>query len=266
MVVQKPGAASNAAKANRKQQQQFQQKFQSVSSPPFSLGGGGGGSRKTPKVPKNTTAGGKMGKNSRTTTVRPFLLSTLNNAENSRKYDLSGFLESLRRTTVRPTKMMFANNVDTFDKVPANKAPKQVKQEYAPSLASTTSTTTTSTTTTPEPPPEVDWVDPNASNPNIPILFQRYEKVQEVYPEFHPYVGPVRSSTRTPYSSMVGGLYSSGSMVSSHGKPSRENAKSLFFTDNNQRSSKSGTSIVASLTQQMRNSSSRLLAKSNGKG
>lgn len=259
MVIQKPGAAANAAKANRKhQQQQLQQKFQSVSSPPFTLGGGGvngGGARKTPKVGKNSNNSGKtnLGKNSRTTTttVRPFLLSTLYAPEKSRNYDLSSYLASLRQTTARPTKMMYVNNVDTFDKVPANKAPKQVKQEYAtpthPSIAL--------------PPPDAMWVDPNASNPNIPILFQRYEKVQEVYPEFHPYVGPVRSSTRTPYYAPAGS-YSSGS----HGKPSRE--KSLFFTDNNQRSSKSGASMLSSLAQHSRNNatSARILAKSNGKG
>lgn len=240
IVIQKPGA-----KANRKHQPQ-QPKFQSVSSPPFTLGGGG--ARKTPKPGKNST--GKSGKNSRTTTARPFLLSTLNGYEKSRKYDLSGYLESLRMTTPRPTKLVFANNLDTFDKIPANKAPKQVKQEYAP-ISNHPSTLA----------PDALWVDPNASNPNIPKLFQRYEKIQEVYPEFHPYVGPVKSSTRTPYGAAS---YSGSSALStSHGKPSRENSKSLFFTDNNQLA---GTSILASLTQQIRNSSSRILAKSSGKG
>lgn len=246
IVIQKPGA-----KGNRKHQQQqtMQQKFPGVSLPPFTLGGSGS-VRKQPKPAKNAT--GKAGKNSRTTTSRPFLLSTLNGRENHRKYDLSGYLESLRQTTARPTKLVFVNNVDTFDKVPANKAPKQVKQEYAPISISNPST----------PVPDAHWVDPNASNPNIPKLFQLYEKIQEVYPEFHPYVGPVRSSTRPPYSAAS---YSGSSALatSSHGKPSRENSKSLFFTDNNQLA---GTSILASLTQQIRNSSSRILAKSSGKG
>lgn len=40
------------------------------------------------------------------------------------------------------------------------------------------------------------------SNPNIPKLFQQYEKIQEFYPEFHPYVGSAaKSPTRLPSSS-----------------------------------------------------------------
>lgn len=89
-----------------------------------------------------------------------------------------------------------------------------------------------------------------------------------MYPEFHPYVGPLKSGTRAPYTAVSGGsLYSSGSIGSSHGKPSRENSKSSFFTDNNQLSSKAGTSLMmAAAAHQMRNSSSRIVAKSNGKG
>lgn len=259
IMISKPSNNNaNGGKNNRKQQQQ--QKLQSL--PPFVLHPPP--RKNSNKTPKNST--GKYPKNQRSTTPRPFSMSTINMfapLDKTQKYGLSALEASLKQNTTRPKLMLGNNNnnnVDTtgdkymYDKLPI-KAPKQVKQENAPDGGYTPSVTTSTTGTVIL---NMDYWTMPTSNPNIPKLFQKYEKIQEVYPEFHPYVGP-KNPTRSPYLASV--------PISSHGKPSRENAKSLSFADLQQYSgAASKKSASLPFSQQMSNPNSRFLtAQSNGK-
>lgn len=202
---------------------------------------------------------GKNMKNQKTTTVRPRTQMTLTTQQQffvnkSRKYDLSGYLAGFK-TTLRPKIGMFevktgsgdinldgiggADNKYHYDKV-AVKAPKQVKNNAFTTVIA-----------------DIELFDRiHTINPNIPKMFQKYDKIQEVYPEFHPYVAPPKSGTIVPTQRP---LYSSV-----NGKPSRENSKSLFFTDSlaqymsssNGMTSKKSSSSLSS--QQMRTPNSRL--------
>lgn len=242
IMLQKP---SNGGKNHRKQQ-----KMQTIA--PFAIVS----PRKNGKNSKNNT--GRFFKNQRTTTIRPsYQMSTslFYIPEKSRKLDLNGYLTSLKQTTVRPKS--HNNNVDTtgdkyiYDKLPI-KAPKQVKQENAPPAQTTMVTNVT--TTTGSPIVDIDqWTIPSA-NSKISKLFQKYEKIQEIYPELYPYVGP-KNPTRTPYLSAAPVSSSIMQSSASNGKPSRVNSKSLSFTSS------------LTLSQQMRNPNYRqLTAQSNGKG
>lgn len=120
--------------------------------------------------------------------------------------------------TPRPNKPA-ANNVDgkTVDRdrglfaheKPGIKAPKQIKEKIAPTVSSK-ATTIGAIAAQIE---MLDSLQQHTSNPNIPKLFQKYEKIQEIYPEFHPYV--VQQPKQPP---------------SNGGKPSRDGSRNLFFT------------------------------------
>lgn len=233
---------SNGKQNNKKQQKQQQQ---GISVSPFVSGN----PRKNPKNQNKNS--NKNNKNSRTTTVRPKLFQTTSFGfqNKSRKYDFNGFIAGLKVTTVRP-KSYINNNVDPkiekyiYEKAPV-KAPKQVKEN-----GYTTQRTTSSDT-------EIfDRI--HTINPNIPKLFQKYDKIQEVYPEFHPYVGP-KNPTRSPFSG------------SNNGKPSRENSKSLFFAESPYAQESALTSLKKSSSglssQQLRTPNSRLQqSQSIGRG
>lgn len=49
---------------------------------------------------------------------------------------------------------------------------------------------------------------------NIPNIFQKYEKIQQIYPEFHPYL-----------------IQQPKSLLFNHGKPSRDGSRNHFFPD-----------------------------------
>lgn len=160
----------------------------------------------------------KNGKNNskkeRLTTPRPNMTTLL-----MRKYDYNAYSVSNsnnRGTTLRPKQTNINLAADRKDKLQpsysvlheklAIKAPKQVKEHPYP-------TTSTAATTRSE-------VYNQSSNSRVmPNLFQKYEKIQHTYPEFHPYTGP-RDSSMT-----VGN-------TNTNGKPSRENSKSIFYADN----------------------------------
>lgn len=226
---------ANGGKGNRKQHQQQK----GVSTAPFVMVS----PRKNQNKSKNNS-GGKNGK--RTTTARPMFAN-----QSSTPYyyiDRSRKMETFWRvpaTTPRPQHQA-NNNVYqkgekfVYDKI-AIKAPKQVKEN-----AFTTADNNLNKSEK-NPPP--------TSNPNIPKLFQKYEKVQEIYPEFHPYDGP-KYATRSPFALSING----------NGKPSRENSKSFFFGDTQQYSASAAQKKSSLTSQQMRTSNSRIPVQSNVKG
>lgn len=230
IVLSKPNG-----KGNRKQHQQ-----KGVSTPPFVLVS----PRKNQKNSKNNS-----GKNwKRTTTVKPMQVNQSTTPyyyiDRSRKYET---FWKVPATTPKPL-LQTNNNVYqkgekfVYDKIPI-KAPKQVKEN-----AFTTSDN------------NFDRNEKNplpTSNPNIPKLFQKYEKVQEIYPEFHPYDGP-KYPTRGPFALSING----------NGKPSRENSKSFFFGDTQQypASTAQKKSSMAMTSQQLRKTDARLPNQSNVRG
>lgn len=283
IVLSKQGTGSNS-KSNRKQQ----------TMPPYVIVP----PTQTTLLPPTQTSrkNGKNKKNQRTTTSIPSVSTlyrvgyvNISPPDQSKKMSLNSYLASLKATTAKA----LLNNVDTtgdkyaYDKLPI-KQPKQVKDYGTPSSSSSstqTATTTKSTTTSAAASASntawlnIDYWTMATSNPNIPELFQRYEKIQEVYPEFHPYIGGKNAPTRSPpfSSSFFSGGGAGGGLIvggggSSNGKPSRENAKSQFFADHQQYVPSSASiaatskkSAAASLSQH--NPNSRILtAQSNGKG
>ncbi len=232
IVLSKP----NGGKANRKQHQQQK----GVSTAPFVLVS----PRKNQKNSKNN--GGKNWK--RTTTVKP----TQTNQSTTPYYyiDRSRKMETFWKVPVTTPKPLQQNNNNVYqkvekfvyDKLPI-KAPKQVKEN----AFTTSDNNFDRNENNPSP----------TSNPNIPKLFQKYEKVQEIYPEFHPYDGP-KYATRGPFALSING----------NGKPSRENSKSFFFGDTQQYSGSTAQkkSSLALTSQQLRTSNSRIPIQSNVKG
>lgn len=231
IVLSKP----NGGKGNRKQHQQ-----KGVSTAPFVLVS----PRKNQKNQKNNS-----GKNwKRTTTVKP--IQTNQSTTPYYYVDRNRKLETFWKVpATTPKPLQIGNNVyqkgDKFvyDKLPI-KAPKQVKEN-----AFTTADFDRNEKIHPPP----------TSNPNIPKLFQKYEKVQEIYPEFHPYDGPkYQSVTRGPFAVSING----------NGKPSRENSKSFFFGDTQQypASTAQKKSSLALTSQQLRTSNARIPNQSNVKG
>lgn len=214
---------SPGGKGNRKQQQQQQQQKVAkfiVFTPP----------RKGGKAnQKNNSGKNAKQKQQPTTTRAPATTLYFNNG---RKYEFINGVMSVNRpnsgdgavagqssTVATQTLKVLNNNVDAgkgeklaYAKVPI-KAPKQVKA--AVKNGETIGDVAVGTTVLPM---DVELVDSFqfTSNPNIPKLFQQYEKIQEFYPEFHPYVGAAaKSPTRAPSSS-------NGS------KPSRDGSKNYM--------------------------------------
>jgi hypothetical protein len=190
-------------KGGRKQQQFGQTPSYSVLPPP----------RKN-----NKNKNGKNNKKDRLTTPRPNMTMYW-----TRKYDYNAYSvggNSNRGTTLRPkqTNINLANgrndklqpSFSVLHEKSAIKAPKQVKEH--PFITTITTSTTPATT-------KADVYNQSSNSRMLPNLFQKYDKIQHTYPEFHPYTGP-RDSSMTV------------SNTNTNGKPSRENSKSIFYADN----------------------------------
>lgn len=240
----------NGAKGNRKQQQHQQQQSQQQQQKSSQLNASQSSGRKNSKT-NGKNANGKNWKQ-RLTSPRP--QTTLLNKDSNKLDRINGIANTNKtaKTTVRPKKLS-NNNVDNnkgadktvYAKSPI-KAPKQVKEIISMAasngnihddtniherndfgntstsmLAQNTiqSTTTTAAPTASSFDTHVELVAnfQYTSNPNIPKLFQRYEKIQEFYPEFHPYVGLPKASSSI-----------SGSAIA--GKPSRDGSKYAHFS------------------------------------
>lgn len=272
---------SNGAKGNRKQQQQQSNGSQSSGR-------------------KNGKTNGKNGngKNWKQRLTSPRPQTTLFNKDSNKFEPINGiaFTNKSTTTTVRPKKMS-NNNVDNKDgektpyiKSPV-KAPKQVKEIITPSssnsgnsnvntridigngsMAMTRNLAKFTTTTTSSPlDAHVELVASfqYTSNPNIPKLFQRYEKIQEFYPEFHPYIGLPKASSS---------LSGSGIGSSVAGKPSRDGSKHSHFLSTSNQQSPSSTSLEMSTSRSnhdasgankpttSKTQSSAIISSTNGKG
>ncbi|XP_031635656.1 furin-like protease 1 isoform X1 [Contarinia nasturtii] len=281
---------NNGGKGNRKQQQQQQHQQKSSQS---------NGSQSTGRKNGKTNGKNQNGKNwkPRLTSPRP-TLTTLSNKNRNKFEPMNGIAftnKIIATTTIRPIKLS-NNNVDNKDgektvyiKSPV-KAPKQIKEiitvistrldDGNESISTVKSTTSASvaksnvariTTASPlDAHFELVGSFQYTSNPNIPKLFQRYEKIQEFYPEFHPYVGLPKASSSV--SSSSGG----GSVAV---KPSRDGSKHNHFTfiSNNQQAPPSSTFAqisngrsheILSLSQKpstTRTQSSAIISSTNGK-
>lgn len=288
-AVSKP----NGGKGNRKQQQ---------SQKPSSSSTNASSPRKNGKQNgKNQNGGGSKNWKQRLTTVRPTTILTKERKyEYINGILVVNRTPFTTTTTTRPIKLS-NNNVDIKDgekliyvKTPI-KAPKQIKEAllsssniYAnathndelaagknivnptsinsDSVSSAKSISIKMTTTTTLSPYDahVELVDSfqYTSNPNIPKLFQRYEKIQEFYPEFHPYVS-------LPKASSIG--------TATGAKPLRDSSKNSHYssiTNNNQQASSSSSSSggVQPASTSKKSSSSRtqqssaVISSTNGKG
>lgn len=234
--------SSNTKGNNRKQQQSQQQQQQKAQTNPPN-------GRKNGKINGKNNETRKNWKQRLTTTQRPYTTGK------DRKYDnINGMLSFMNKTltatiitttttttTMRPMNKLPNNNVDAktadksvYGKTPI-KAPKQIKEIVAGSHTPNTTIVPNiglhetivdgiilhHTTASPYD-AQVDFIDsfPYTSNPNLPKFFQHYEKIQEFYPEFHPYVVPKAAP-------------SSGSAM----KPSRDGSKNTHFAStSNQKS------------------------------
>lgn len=289
-------------KTNRKQQQQqqFQQLKASNSSSSAVIIVTSPRKNGSKNNQKNQT--GKNGKQ-RVTTARPLTTLYFNK---DRKYEFINGIMSVNKPTTspsasqRPNKVLNNNDVDSknekfvYLKAPI-KAPKQVKENSDTikmttkfTIVSAGATTTKSSSlsyamqTTAMPSlPHIDLLDSIqfTSNPNIPKLFQQYEKIQKFYPELQPYENVSKQPTRSPF----GG-----------GKPSRDGSRGNYFQINEQPynspssllslspSSASGSSASKVLStallgtatkksslsslQQLKTQSSTIIASKNGNG
>lgn len=200
---------SSSAKGNNRKQQQMQQQKTAQTNPP--------NGRKNGKINgKNETR--KNWKQRLTTTHRPYTIGK------DRKYDnINGMMSFMNKTltittttTMRPINKLPSNNVDAktadksmYGKTPI-KAPKQIKEivagNHSPNATIIPGVGVHDTivdgiilhhTTASPYDAQVDFIDsfPYTSNPNLPKFFQHYEKIQEFYPEFHPYVVPKAASS-----------------------------------------------------------------------
>lgn len=260
--------SSNAKGNNRKQQQQQQQKTAQTNPP---------NGRKNGKVNgKNETR--KNWKQRLTTTQRPYTgKDRINDNINSMMAFMNKTLTATTTTTMRPMNKFPSNNVDAknadksmYGKTPI-KAPKQIKEIVAGSHTTLNTTIVPNVAshvafldgiivhqTTASPfDAQVDFIDsfPYTSNPNLPKYFQHYEKIQEFYPEFHPYVVPKAAS-------------SGGSVM----KPSRDGSKNNHFasTSNQQAAASSSSSDEDSRSSMerpaSRTNSATIIASNAGKG
>lgn len=208
-------------KGNRKLQQQ-QQKNASPNNTPFVIIQ----PRKNSKNQKNPNGKGPK-QPQRQTTPHPFTTLYFNK---DRKYDFVNGIMSVNRptTTFRPVaaaannKPPLTNIVDgriSNDKTvghekSAAKAPKQIKEKTATTKASKATTIGVLAA-------QIEILDAfhqqqeeqHGVNSNIPKFFQKYEKIQQIYPEFHPYV--VQQPKQT---------------ASNGGKPSRDGSRNQFFS------------------------------------
>lgn len=270
----------NGAKGNRKQQQQQLQQQQKSSQ--------SNGSQSSGRKNGKTNGKNGNGKNWKQRLTSPRPQTTLLNKDSNKFEPINGiaFTNKPTTTTLRPKKLS-NNNVDNKDgektvymKSPV-KAPKQVKEIITSgssnvntridtgntSLAMTKNVAKFTTLSPLDAHVELVASFQYTSNPNIPKLFQRYEKIQEFYPEFHPYIGLPKAS-----SSISG----SGSTVA--GKPSRDGSKHSHFVSTSKQQSPPSASLEMSTSRinqeasgvhkptTSRTQSSAFISSTNGKG
>lgn len=118
------------------------------------------------------------------------------------------------------------------------KAPKQVKETT--SLRSHYWAPPRSSTTTPRPPPLGDasiiTTSPStastASQTRLSkLLFQKYDRIQQVFPEFHPYVPPINEAEKKASLFLAVPNPNSKKQSGEGVKSFRENGKIIFFSD-----------------------------------
>lgn len=270
---------SNGGKGNRKQQQQQQQKQTTSIAQP---------GRKNGKQQNGKNQNGNKNWKQRLTTPRP--PTTLLSREQKMEF-INNLLNltswtTTTTTTQRPIKLS-NNNVDNKDinklvyvKTPI-KAPKQIKEittvsnrvNITSKLRNDTNVYAAAAAAIPTKPSvttiastfdaHVEFVDsiPYTSNPNIPKYFQRYEKIQEFYPEFHPYIAGLPKA-----SSSISGSSSSSSSIAV--KPSRDGSKNSHFmsTSNQQSSFSSAESASSSADASKKSQSLTVISSKTGKG
>lgn len=251
-VLTKPAAG----KGNRKQQKQQPKQSGPNNSSLSSLSPSTFRKIGKPNQKNQSNKNGKQRQQQPTTSNRPPTTLYFNK---DRKYEYINGVISVNKpstgqsTTQRPLKVPNKNNAVkdvsmTNVKAPI-KAPKQVK-EIDNDPPNNNNRQLQLEPSTIEPHLEhIEFLDNFSftSNPNIPKLFQQYEKIQEFYPEFHPYIGiNGKSSTRYPQTN-----------VGNNGKPSRANqqfqsqfSSSLSIASNGFSASSSIAGVGASSTSQ----------------
>ncbi|XP_055326516.1 furin-like protease 1 [Sitodiplosis mosellana] len=263
----------NGGKGNRKQQQSQQQQQQQQQQQKSSQSTG---TQSTGRKNGKTNGKNQNGKNWKQRITSPRPQTTASNKDRNKFEPMNGIAftnnKTTTTTTIRPIKLS-NNNVDNKDgektvyiKSPV-KAPKQIKEiiTIASSSLSTridsanesmgtlkspangsiiksSSLQKITTTTTASPfDAHVELVGSfqYTSNPNIPKLFQRYEKIQEFYPEFHPYVSQPKAASS---------ISANGGTVAV--KPSRDGSKYNHFlsTSNQQQQQQSPPSFPAEIS------------------
>lgn len=293
----------NSGKGNRKQQQSQQNQQQQQQQKSSQSNGSQSSGRKNSK----TNGKNQNGKNWKQRLTSPRPQTTASNKDRNKFEPMNGILfmanKTTTTTTIRPIKLS-NNNVDNKDgektvyiKSPV-KAPKQIKEIITASSSLSTRIDTSNesigitsknsangsvikspsqkiTTTTASPfDAHVELVDSfqYTSNPNIPKLFQRYEKIQEFYPEFHPYVSLPKASSS---------ISSNGGTIAV--KPSRDGSKYNHFSSTSnqqqQQQQQSPPSVSAEISTSRthdisalqkpstsRTQSSAMISSTNGKG
>lgn len=130
-----------------------------------------------------------------TTTMRPRPTSKLPFTKNNQNLNANNNNNNYLSNTNGKFQQSYSN---VYEKSPG-KAPKQVKEN-----AFTTA--------------DIDFITKPTQNPSISKMFGKYEKIQQIYPEFQPYK---ETQNIAAYSQQ------SAFSVSTNGKPSRENPKSF---------------------------------------
>lgn len=118
----------------------------------------------------------------------------------------SQFPRTSSTTTSRATTMTVMVTTTTTTRAPARQGDSFVTMTTSPSTASTASQTRLSK-----------------------VLFQKYDRIQQVYPEFHPYVPPISEADKK--ASLFLAMPNPNSKKQGEAKAFRENGKIIFFSD-----------------------------------
>lgn len=264
-------------------------------------GAGGGGSGRQTTIKTSTTGSGYSYLNGRSsTTHRPPPLFTTKldrklqlqtTTTNSGSSNGGGGGGSVTTSTIKP-KMPFNNNsikkgntndnkfqqqslTNSYEKIGV-KAPKQVKENNNTSLLSSSSSSVVASSSSSLPSSSSSSsMGMKQTNQNIPRMFQQYEKIQQIFPEFHPWSGGSGSDSggsgsnsgaaSSSYKDVVKyqrpSLSGPATSMVTNGKPSRENSKIIYFGEQEFGESSMLSSAVSSSSKRL--SSSSLLVSSN---
>lgn len=121
----------------------------------------------------------------------------------------------------------------------AVKAPKQVKEHGFKA------TTTTATAITLNPFSNISYSTPilNTSNIKLTNLFRHYQKIEEIYPEFHPYIGARDPSVSSSLSSVQTSSGHTRITSQTNVKQSRKNSKIIANKNRHQLSTTTAATI-----------------------